>query len=894
MPSALETMVKILKLEQDQKGKDSAVVGGLGAFAKSWADDARQQARQARQQILIDEIVDELGRYQHIEDDAERLGKLSYLLDRIMNRLPPPPAYQERLKTLEAEMGAASEPQRSQSPPRPQRPRGNRRQAKPQRPRPPGKFYGDDSATWDEDYTNVSKSAGSDLQPRPKLTRPPRRDAPARSPAQEAALLKALAARAASVKGIGAKLSELLAKLDLHTVSDLLYNFPRKYNDYTELKCIKDLAPGDTGPVIGTVKRTASVVGKGSRKDSIVEVSDGSGSLGARFFGQAYIASRLRPGDQIVLTGVVTHFRDSLQMANPEWEDLALENLHTTGIVPVYRLTKGMRPRLFRKAMKALLNDWSGKAPDPLPGAVLERAELADLGWALAQVHFPESWDHLRHARRRLVFDELLTLQLAMLGKRRDWQSAPGPPLELPDEALDSFMRSAFPFELTPAQEHAIAVIRRDMAREIPMNRLLQGDVGSGKTAVAIVAMALATLNRRQAAIMAPTSILAEQHYRGFCELIARLPEELQPAAALLTGAINAGEREAIHQGVADGSINLVVGTQALIQEDLDFHDLGAAVIDEQQRFGVDERGRLRGKGGNPHLLIMSATPFPRSLALTVYADLDITVIDQKPPGRLDVITKVIDPIARERLHGFVISQLEAGRQAFFIHPLIDDSEQSGTPSALAAYERLQRVFFRHRVCLLHGRMSAAEKEGVMSDFSAGDCDVMVATSIAEVGVDVPNASVIVIDGADRFGLAQLHQFRGRVGRGAHQSYCFLIPDEGAGLSADRLDGARSGEIDSSALSPSERRLLAMERSNDGFELAEMDWKIRGAGDLPGRRQSGGSQLQLLEQMKPELVELAQQEARTLHEEDPDLQMAEHQLLLGRIQARYADVADLS
>ena len=899
MPSALETLIKIIKLERDQGGKDAAVVGGLTAYSESWENEAREQAKRATHHILIDEIVDVLAQYGKMEGKDERTAKLRYLLDRITNRIPAPQAYRDRLPVWEAKLPKVTETPPKESVPRREREHSDQRQARPSRSKKPGapppRHQNDDeNAAWDEDYINAPKLHELDIKPLPTLSRPPRLERPQYSEDEALALITELEAPTTRIKGIGVKLAELLEQLDILTVGDLLYNLPRTYQDYTEFKCIKDLEADEIGPVIATVTHANIVIGKGKREDYVVRVSDGSGKLSARFFNQSFLSYNLQSGDQIVLSGKVSIYQDILQMANPEWEHLEYDNLHTTGIVPIYRMTKGMRPRIFRKTMKALSSEWARKYPDPVPLSVLDRTELGDLGWAIQQIHFPEGLDHLDHAKRRLVFDDLLMLQLAVLRNRRAWQATPSVPLEVSDQSLADFIGDAFPFALTAAQNRAIAEIRSDIAQAIPMNRLLQGDVGSGKTAVATVAMAIAVHNKRQAALMAPTGILAEQHYRELSKVFGGLSIEEKPVIALLTSALSVTERESILRGIADGSIDFVIGTHALIQEDVEFHDLGLAAVDEQHRFGVDQRARLRGKGRNPHLLVMTATPIPRTLALTLHADLDLTVIEEKPPGRLEVVTKVIDPVARERLHGFVISQLEAGRQAFFVHPLVEESEEIETASATEAYERLQQVFFRQRVCLLHGRMSPMEKDRVMAEFGRGEYDVMVTTTVAEVGVDVPNASVIVIDGANRFGLAQLHQLRGRVGRGMEQSYCFLIPDNAANIDVEALDEARDDEEKLEKLSIAGRRLLEMERSNDGFALAELDWQLRGAGDLLGRRQSGQRKAIMPEAMSPELVLLAQREARTLFDEDPDLQLPEHRLLARSIRTRYADAGDVS
>ena len=831
MPSALETLVKIMKLEVEQGAKDSAVIGGLRAFTDGWEKQAREQARRPLHHILIDEIMDSMKEYESLESRDDRLAKLSYLLDRITNRIPPPQQYKDRIPYWEGQMKTAkaedeSSDTSSSSSRRPQRQHSDKRKASSYRQKDkysrsrglPKEVFAEDESSWDEDYMGGTSTLELDIPTMPSLARPPRTSRPASTFEEERTLLAELEQSTTQVKGIGGKLAGVLEQLDLYTIHDLLHHFPRDYQNYTELKCIRDLTPNEVATVIGTVARANVVMGKGGRKDLVIDVEDGSGtSLSVRFFSQYYLSSKLYSGKQIVLSGKVTIYRTQLQMSNPEWEYLDVENLHTVGIVPVYRMTKGLKPRLFRKTMKNLTDEWSTKMPDPIPQTVLDRTELADLGWAMKQAHFPESWDHLSHARRRVVFDDLLMLQLAILSNRREWQSVAGSALDITDDFLESFITSVFPYELTNAQQRAIADIRRDVSQPIPMNRLIQGDVGSGKTAVATVAMAMAVSNQKQAALMAPTSILAEQHYRGISETFSQFSSDRPPVIALLTGSLSTSERESIYRGIADGSIDIVIGTHALIQEGVDFHDLAIAVIDEQHRFGVGQRGSLRGKGHNPHLLVMTATPIPRTLALTLHADLDLTVIDEKPPGRQPVQTKIVDPVARERLHGFIEAQLEQGRQAFFVHPLVEESETIDTASAIDAFERLSQVFFRYRVCLLHGRMTPTEKDTVMAEFANHEYDVMVTTSVAEVGVDVPNASVIVIDGANRFGLAQLHQFRGRVGRGSHQSYCFLLPDRGSEISIDRIRAKQAGEIDESVLSVQEIRLVCDGRNERWF-----------------------------------------------------------------------------
>ena len=888
MPSALETLVKILKLERDQGYKNNAVIGGLTAYGDTWQETARQQARKAHHHKLVDELVVLLNTYDQTEDRTERHRTIGYMLDRIMGRVPPPPEYQVDPEEDPAPAAMpevdAREDDRPKAPRQPEQDRkGGRRPQQSHKGGKSGKKQGrrhesrsehaDGQVTvWREPAPDSHHKL--DIPQQQRLARPPRNPRPQVAPEEAVDIMRGLSAPVTTVKGVGAHMAESLDKLGIQTINDLLFYLPRRYDDYTRLAYISKLQPQTVVTIIGTVKNTQVRVGRNKRKDFYMEIDDGSGVMSVIFFGQHWLVQQIRRGKQLVLSGKTSIFGHEVQLVNPEWEELDEENLHTVGIVPVYSLTEGLTARRLRRLMKNTVDYWTERLADYVPESVLDRAELADLGWAIRNLHFPEGADHLAHARSRYIFDQLLLLQLAILANRRDWQAVPGQPLDVTDDFLEPFIETVFPYTLTGAQQRAIADIRRDVSQETPMNRLLQGDVGSGKTAVAITAMAMAFVSGKQAALMAPTSILAEQHYRGISATLEDLPGERKPVVALLTSALTTTEREAIYNGLADGSIDFVIGTHALIQEGVEFHDLALAVIDEQHRFGVGQRGTLRGKGSNPHLLVMTATPIPRTLALTLYADLDLTIMDEMPPGRIPIETRIVRNVERERIYSFVEAQIEQGRQAFIVHPLVEASENIEAKAAVEAYEELSQVFFRYRVGLLHGRMRPAEKDDIMAAFSEGEFDILVTTSVAEVGVDVPNASVIVIEGANRFGLAQLHQFRGRVGRGQFASYCLLIPD------------ANTPEA--------EERLKAMESTNDGFVLAEIDWKLRGAGDLVGTRQSGRNALQLVEAMTPQLVELAQREARTLYEEDAYLARPEHQLLAQRVDMLFNEESDVS
>ena len=915
MPSALETLVKILKLEREQGYKNTAVIGGLAAFSSTWIPQAHGQARKPEHHMLVDELGDLMQRYEQMTSRDERHDSITYMLDRITGRLPTPPEYQNRVydntpapppePVVEA---AAAAPQRVEQPPAERSKQRSKPQPKQNRQRTnEGQRKGEEENGRSDDYSRLEMEfrGGAntplklDIAPPPRLARPPRRPRPERSDEEAEDIMRGLKAKVEVVKGVGPKMGHMLNKLGMETIQDLLFFLPRRYDDYMQMSYISRLRPGIIATVIGTVTHTEIRIGRGGRKDFFMIVDDGTASMGVTFFGQHYLNRQMQVGQQFVLHGTTGVFGNRIQMTNPEWEFVDVEDLKSVGIVPIYPLTEGLTGRTLRRLMKRTVEYWSDLIPDFMPEATLERADLADLGWAIKNLHFPESWDHLEHARRRYIFDQLLLVQLAILSNRRQWQAVPSQPLRVSDEDLAAFMSTVFPYELTGAQQRAIADIRNDIAKEIPMNRLLQGDVGSGKTAVATTAMWIAFANGKQSALMAPTGILAEQHYRGISRALENTPGERKPVVALLTGSISSSEKEAVYAGLADGSIDMVIGTHAVIQQGVEFRDLALAIIDEQHRFGVEQRGALRGKGTNPHLLVMTATPIPRTLALTIHADLDLSTIDEMPPGRLPVRTRVIEPVARERAYHFIEEQLEQGRQAFIVYPLVEASETIEADNAVEAFEKLKKVFHRYKVGLLHGRMKASEKDDIMAAFRDKQFDVMVTTSVAEVGVDIPNASVILIESANRFGLAQLHQFRGRVGRGGHPSYCFLMSDspiDEAHRMLQQLKREGKGVFELIKEMPNDAavRLLALEETNDGFKLAEMDWVLRGPGDLIGTRQSGQSAFKLMENMSPQLVELAQREARTIFEEDPELSLPQHRLLAQRVRMYRDERSDLS
>jgi len=717
---------------------------------------------------------------------------------------------------------------------------------------------------------------GPNSRPSEAATAPP-------PPAEEPA---GLAAPLTTLRGVGQRQAKRLAHLGLETIRDVLYFLPRRYDDFSSLKPINRLEYGEEVTIIARVESASTRKTRGGAALFKAVLSDGTGFMEATWFNQPYLADRIRRGQQIVVSGKVDEYLGRLCFTSPEWEPLQRELLHTGRLVPVYPLTEGINARWMRRLVKRTVDYWAERLPDHLPPSVRQENDLLDLGAALRQAHFPDSSELLEKARYRLAFEELFAFQLGLLRQRHLWRSAPGRQLDIDDVTLQSFVLS-LPFQLTSAQQRALGQVVMDLRSPHPMNRLLQGDVGSGKTVVAAAAMGLVVTAGAQAAMMAPTEILAEQHYRTLERLFANWPGR-RPTLRLLTGNVTGAEREEVYAGLADGSVDMAVGTHALIQEGVIFHDLALAVIDEQHRFGVRQRAALRQKGremhghgespplrANPHLLVMTATPIPRSLQLTLWGHLDVSVIDEMPPGRQPVQTRVIMPQERERAYAFLRSQVEKGHQAFIICPLVEESEKIEAKAAVEEHERLQEeVFPDLRLGLLHGRIESEEKEAVMAAFVRGELDILVATSVVEVGIDVPNATVMLIEGAERFGLAQLHQFRGRVGRGEHPSYCLLVSELASPEAAERL--------------------AAVEATTDGFALAQKDLELRGPGEFLGVRQSGFPDLRMAPLTDLRLLETVREAASRFFEDDPELARPEHRLLARRVAETWQGEGEIS
>ena len=692
------------------------------------------------------------------------------------------------------------------------------------------------------------------------------------------------------LKGVSTQNVAKLKRLGVQKVGDLVYLFPHRHNDFANIRKVSQLEPGSEQTIIATVWE-ASETGQGPRRKSTQAIlGDDTGNVRAIWFNQPWLARTLRSGVQVVISGRVNVFRGQFVFESPEYEVLQGQEqlVHTARLVPVYPSTEGLYQRTLRRIVKQALDACVSRELDFLPEQLRHRTGLMGLQDAIAQAHYPDSQADWGASRRRLAFDELFLLQLAALTRKRQWQEAgKGIALDVDAAVLEAFLDS-LPFSLTDAQAKVLAEILKDLSEIQPMSRVLQGDVGSGKTVVATAAMLAAAFNGYQAVVMVPTEILAEQHFLTISHLLAGLDKSVQDehlvsieisaigrqiTIGLLLGSLSKRAKDDIYRLLADGSIDIVVGTQALIQSSVDIPKLALVVVDEQHRFGVMQRASLREKGERPHLLAMSATPIPRSLALTIYGDLDMSIIDELPPGRLRVQTRWVEPDRRQAAYQFVRKEVEAGYQAFIICPLVEESEAVQSKAAIDEFEKLSaEVFPDLRLGLLHGRMALREKEQVMALFQEGNLDVLVSTPVVEVGIDVRNATVMLIDGADRFGLAQLHQLRGRVGRGQRQSYCLLLAES-------------PGE-------EARQRLKVLERIQDGFELAEEDLRLRGPGDYLGTRQSGLPTLRVARLTDQDILSLARREATRLLDLDPDLSKKENANLKERFQLYQASLTD--
>jgi ATP-dependent DNA helicase RecG len=807
MPSSVEKLLKFLKLEEERGFDNRAVVGGLDKIIPSWENEARIEHLD---NAFIQKVVEQLTQYRILDlkgrvEVVVFLRTLSKEIVQHENQLAP------KRETVRPFQNNEGRPIQS----------GRENDRKP-------------------------KSRQESIKSKPSQNKHPEQ-------MDEVGLDAPLTV----LHGVGPQNAKLLQALGIHSLNDLLHHFPHRYDDYSQLKTISQIAYGDELTVLGTIQSISSRPVRNGQLQIIEAIlGDGTGYLRLNWYNQTWLLHNLTPGKAIVVSGKIDIYLGRLVINSPEWEPLEQDHLHTNRIVPVYPLTSGITQRVLRKIMYQTISFWAPRLTDYMPESIRQNAGLMDLSTAIFQAHFPDDTIKLKLARERLAFDEIFFLQFGVLQQKSKWESVVARTYSVTDDWLQNLIQQ-LPFTLTNAQNKAVQEIRNDLVLGRPMNRLLQGDVGSGKTVVAVLASAMVTQDGPQVAILAPTSILAEQHYRSMTRFFSLFQtgdgnDPQIDQIRLLIGDTAETEKQEIRLGLEQGKIKIVIGTHALLEDPITFQDLQLVIVDEQHRFGVEQRAILRSKGTNPHLLVMTATPIPRSLALTIYGDLDLTVMDELPAGRQPIETHVIRPLERERAYQLIHSQIALGHQVFIIYPLVEKGEKEEIKAAVDEHARLQsEVFQNHEIGLLHGRMRPEDKEKVMMNFRDGTYKILVSTSVVEVGVDIPNATVMLIEGANRFGLAQLHQFRGRVGRGKEQSYCILIPD---------TENAVENE-----------RLTVMTETNDGFILAERDLDQRGPGDFLGTRQSGFAELHMANLTDIHMIEKARRQAQSLFSQDPAL-----------------------
>ncbi len=830
----LEAVRRVLEHERSLGFKDSAVFGGIDGFIERWIEDPNVHAALSAvpaggarpyagldQEQRRDWIATVLGHLGPLERDAAPQSATG-------NNARPPVAPSTNPSPAELTRGPTARQIR-------------RRPAAPPR-RPPAK-----PQTARSVESTTRRAAGPPLSLETPLDLPSR-------------------------------IAPALRKMGVTTYRDALWAFPRRY---LEVVRIADLEAGvEHAVVVRVIRSDARRFGGRRLQTTEAVVEDDSGSIKAVWFGRTWIARSLTPGKRFLLIGRLGQFRRSAQFHVASQEPLNASDGPALGdLVPVYPLTEGVTQRGMRSVVLPAAERALPLVSDYLPASVRESAGLPGLQGALQTLHQPKDRGDETVARRRLAFDELFLLQLGLLRRRQARQHQLGAAIPTDRPVLDRFVAS-LPFRLTGDQSRVLEEVLQDVGAAAPMHRLLQGDVGSGKTAVAAAVLVTAAANGFQGAMMAPTEVLAEQHmrtltdlfsvghreaddggpYRGFSGIIAGRPLRV----ALLTGSMPAGTKDALQRLIAAGDVDIAVGTHALIQSSVSFSNLGLAVVDEQHRFGVEQRASLRNKGMAPHLLVMTATPIPRSLALGIFGDLDVSTIREMPPGRPPIETRVIEPLEQQTAYSLIRDEAREGRQTFVICPLVEESEAVEARAAVAEHKRLsEQVFPDLRVGLLHGRMSSKDKDEIMGRFHAGDLDVLVSTAVVEVGIDVPNATVMMIEGAERFGLAQLHQYRGRVGRGTHRSFCILVGDTEIPEARERLDIAAV--------------------TSDGFKLAEEDLRIRGPGEFFGTRQSGLPDLSAASLADLPLLEEARDHALDIARVDPELRSPDHRPLRSEV-----------
>ena len=840
MLSAKEKLLKFISLELNRGCDNRAVVGGMNRFLPVWNKESG-----------ADEISPE-------QDDAVRAYLTSYEAMDLTEREAAGLALIEKLGGTYAKRSEGQRRRDSEGSKAPQ-PRQNPNSGE-ARPRNGEERNGSRSAEAKrgDDRGERTYRAPQEEKPRFQIRK---------IRFEELRVNTELLEKPVSViPGIGPQNSKSMAKQGIHTVRDFLYYFPRRYDDYSIFKKVNQLEFGDVVTIICNVYKIGTAR-RGAYQVTEAIVGDGTGKIRLTWFNQPWLEQQLKEGTVYVFSGKVDEYLGRAVMNGPDWEATDTEHLTTNRIVPIYATNSQLKQNFLRRMAFNTVNHWREALGDFLSAEIRESARLESLPDAIAQIHFPSSQEELRAARRRLAFDEVFLGQVNAVRAKTEWKKAAANYFRISDDQIGSWT-DRLPYRLTDAQWRVLNEMRGDIDSGHPMNRLIQGDVGSGKTIVALLCALIVSNMGGQSVLMAPTGILAEQHYKNLLNLIEVFSFEgggfnvSAERTALLLGSTSDAEKRRIAEGLQSGEILFVIGTHALLEDPIQFRNLELAIIDEQHRFGVKQRAALRAKGASPHVAVMSATPIPRSLWLTVFGDLDVSIIDQLPPGRIPIETQIFPPVARERAWFFVADQVKKGRQAYIIYPLIESGENSDRDevAAVRAFERLRdEVFPERRVALLHGKLKDSEKDEIITAFKNHEYDLLISTSVIEVGVDVPNATVMVIEGADRFGLAQLHQFRGRVGRGDAQSYCILIPEKDDSVENDRL--------------------VAMTETNDGFELAEKDLEKRGPGDALGTRQSGLTEFKLATLFDLELIQLAREAALKIFTADPELAQEAHQAL---------------
>lgn len=668
------------------------------------------------------------------------------------------------------------------------------------------------------------------------------------------------------VKGIGPKKAEKLNKLGIYTIKDLLYYFPRQFEDRSIIKKIAQLEDEEKVTVKALITNIESYTPKKGMTITRIDVKDDTGFAKLTFFNKEYIKNTFRVGDSILAFGKVKKNGRFVELNSCELEYLSASPKNIGKLVPVYPLSYGVTNKDIMNTVRMVFENKDIKIPEYMPEYLLKKYRLCGIEYAIKNIHFPKDKESLKIALYRLIFEELLVLQLGLFMYKGGSSDEKGI-LFKRNQRLDEVLKS-LPFSLTRAQNRALNEIIDDMCSEKVMNRLVQGDVGSGKTVVALLALAECVFNGYQGALMAPTEILAQQHYESFTETF----EDIGINVELLTGSVTKKQKEGILQRAKDGEIDILIGTHALIEDNVEFKNIGLVITDEQHRFGVRQRGKLSSKGESPDILVMTATPIPRTLALILYGDLDISIIDELPPGRQPIETIAVEKKKRDKVYNSLVRrEVDKGRQVYIVCPLVEESETLDITSATETAEEIKRDFFPDlRVGLLHGKMKPSEKNDIMTAFKNHELDILVSTTVIEVGVNVPNSTLMIIENAERFGLAQLHQLRGRVGRGKHQSYCVLI--YGSNSEVCR------------------KRMSIMEETNDGFKISEKDLEIRGPGEFFGTMQHGVPELKVANLFKHmKILKTVQQEARIIIGEDPTLDFKEYRGLKREIESKFKD-----